>query len=92
MKKSGCLGTFNNSGLVAEEPCGLATAVFYATVDATEMILWDNNAVADGYELLHIYINIGTLVVTPNKPKACQIGIWFEIVKGAGGVTIDTEP
>jgi len=92
MKKTGCLGTFTNTGLIAEVSCGLATAVFYATVDDTEMILWDNNALADGYELLHIYIDTGSFAFTPNKPKSCQVGIWLEIVSGAGGVTIDTEP
>jgi len=92
MKKSSSLGTFNNSGLVYDNHCGLSTAVFFASADATEFILWDNKEVADGYELLHVYMNTGSFPFTPAKPKACQNGIWLEIVKGTGGVTIDIEP
>ena len=92
MKKSSCLGTFTNTGLVADAPCGLSNAVFFASADDTEFILWDNKEAASGYELLHVYIDTGSFSFTPAKPKSCQNGIWLQLVKGTGGVTIDTEP
>ena len=92
MKKTDPLGCFESSMVAYDSSCGIATAVFYATTTATEIILYDNNQNATGNELLHVYLNVGTCVFTPSKPKAVSKGIYVLIKTGAGGVVIDIEP
>lgn len=92
MKKTDPKGCFESSGIAYNSPCGLATAVFFATTINTEIILWDNNARAAGDKLLRVYLNVGTCVFAPSKPKSASNGIYVEIVSGAGGVSIDIEP
>ena len=92
MKKTDPLGCFESSEVAYDSPCGIATAVFYATTTSTEIILYDNNERAAGKELLHVYLNVGTCVFTPSSPKAVSNGIYVEIKTGMGGVTLDIEP
>jgi len=92
MKKTDPLGCFESSGVAYDSPCGIATAMFYATTTNTEIILYDNNERAAGDELLHVYLNVGSCAFTPSKPKAVSKGIYVEIKSGVGGVTLDIEP
>lgn len=92
MKKTDPLGCFESEGVIYDGACGLATAVFFAKVVDTEMILWDNVDNASGKELLHVYLHNATCVFTPSKPKAVGKGIYLEIISGEGGVIIDIEP
>ena len=79
MKKSDPLGCFESSGVAYDSPCGIISAVFYATTTSTEIIVYDNNQNATGDELLHVYLNVGTCVFTPSKPKAVSKGIYVDL-------------
>jgi len=92
MKKTDPLGCFESEGVIYAGACGISSAVFFAKAVDTEMILWDSVDLAEGKELLHVYLHNATCVFTPSKPKAVQNGIYLEILSGEGGVIIDLEP
>ncbi len=93
MKKTQPINSSEESELLYKGKCGLSSALFYATEPHTEMILYDNDAEDENAdELLHVVLSESALSFTPAKPKSALKGVYFKLVSGAGGVSVDIEP